>query len=58
MDLINITGCDGVMGSTDMVAVDSVATAIRSEPSWSAAGSARLGSTAVVAEAAASSAFA
>ena len=32
MDLINITGCDGAMESTDMAAVSSVATAIGSEP--------------------------
>jgi hypothetical protein len=32
MDLINITSCDGAMESTDMVAVGSIATAIRSVP--------------------------
>ena len=60
MDLINITGCDAAMESTGMVAVSSVATAIGSEPDWSAAGSSRLSSAAAIIAtfATASSAFA
>jgi hypothetical protein len=59
MDLINITSCDGAMESTDMVAVGSIATAIRSVPGWSATGPSKLSFAATVAEfTTASSAFA
>lgn len=59
MALINITGCGVVMGSIETLAVGSVAAAIGSEPSWSAAEFAGLGSAAVAvgAIATASSAF-
>ena len=50
MDLINITSCDGAMESTDMVAVGSIATAIRSVPGWSATGPSKLSFAATVAE--------